>query len=47
MRIDTGSFAGFEGIFEERAGQVRVVILLDLLGQRARMVMAAREIGAG
>ena len=46
VRIDTGPFAGFEGIFEARAGQDRVVILLDLLGQRARMVVAVGELGA-
>ena len=45
VRIDTGPFAGLEGIFEARAGQDRVVILLDLLGQRARTVVAAGEIG--
>jgi len=45
VRIDTGPFAGFEGIFEAKAGEDRVVILLDLLGQRARTVVAAGEIG--
>jgi transcriptional antiterminator RfaH len=45
VRIDTGPFAGFEGIFEARAGQDRVVILLDLLGQRARTIVSAGELG--
>ena len=47
MCIYTGPFAGFEGIFEARAGQDRVVILLDVLGQRARTMVAAGELGAG
>ena len=46
VRINTGPFAGLEGIFEARAGQDRVVILLELLGQRARMWLAAEEVGA-
>ena len=45
VRIDTGPFAGLEGIFEARVGQDRVLILLDLLGQRARTSLAADEIG--
>lgn len=46
VRIASGAFAGLEGIFEARAGQDRVVILLDLLGQRARTVVAAGDVGA-
>jgi transcriptional antiterminator RfaH len=45
VRIDTGPFAGLDGIFEARVAQDRVVILLDLLGQQARTVVTAGEIG--
>jgi transcriptional antiterminator RfaH len=45
VRIETGPFAGFEGIFEAKAGDDRVVILLDLLGQRARTIVSAGELG--
>ena len=45
VSIDTGPFAGFEGIFEGKTGEDRVGILLDLLRQRARTVVAAGEIG--
>lgn len=40
VRIQTGAFAGIEGIFEAHSGQDRVIVLFELLGQQARTEIA-------
>jgi transcriptional antiterminator RfaH len=42
--IRAGAFAGIEGIFEARSGQERVVVLLELLGQKVRTEVAIGEL---
>ncbi len=37
LRIAEGSMAGYEGIFLARSGKDRVVVLLDIMGQQARV----------
>jgi transcriptional antiterminator RfaH len=37
VRIISGSFEGLEGVFERRTGAERVTVLLNLLGQNARV----------
>lgn len=44
LRIASGVLAGLEGVFEARSGQDRVIILLELLGQRARTEVSQDEI---
>ena len=44
VRIQTGPFAGIEGIFEAQTGQERVVVLLELLGQKVRAEVALGEL---
>ncbi len=42
LRIAEGAFAGYDGIFLARSGRDRVVVLLDIMGQQARV-----ELGEG
>lgn len=42
VRITNGPFEGLEGVFERKVGVERVVVLLDLLGQRASVHVPAR-----
>ena len=44
VRIQTGPFAGIEGIFEAQTGQERVIVLLELLGQKVRAEVAVGEL---
>ena len=44
VRIQSGAFAGIEGIFEIRSGQDRVIVLLELLGQKARTEVSIEEL---
>ena len=44
VRIQTGAFAGLEGVFEARAGRDRVIVLFELLGQKARTEIAIEEL---
>ena len=44
VRITQGSFAGYEGIFQAASGRDRVTVLLDILGRRARTVVASDSI---
>jgi len=44
VRVTTGPFDGLEGIFERAAGSERVVVLLTLLGQDARVRVPASSI---
>lgn len=44
VRIDSGTFEGIEGVFEARTGRDRVIVLLDLLGQRTRTEVSLEEI---
>lgn len=37
VHIATGAFQGFDAVFERHAGRERVVVLLNLLGQSARV----------
>jgi transcriptional antiterminator RfaH len=41
VRIRTGPFDGLEGVFEREAGSDRVIVLLQLLGQAARVRLPA------
>jgi transcriptional antiterminator RfaH len=41
VRLESGPFEGFEGIFEREAGADRVVVLLNLLGQDAHVRVPA------
>src|SRR5471032_3356616 len=47
VRISTGAFDGFEGIFQRAAGDDRVVVLLSLLGHDTRVQVPARCIQSG
>lgn len=40
VQVTAGPFDGFEGVFEREVGAERVVILLNLLGQTARVQVA-------
>jgi transcriptional antiterminator RfaH len=44
VRIQSGAFAGIEGVFEARSGKDRVIVLFELLGQRARTEIAFEEL---
>ena len=44
VHIKTGPFAGIEGIFEAQTGQERVIVLLELLGQKVRAEVAIGEL---
>jgi transcriptional antiterminator RfaH len=45
VKIATGPFNGLEGVFERAAGADRVVVLLELLGQQARVKVPTASIG--
>ena len=42
--IQSGAFAGIEGVFEAHSGQDRVIVLFELLGQHARTEIAVEEL---
>lgn len=44
VRVLTGGFAGYEGIFLARTSRDRVVILLDLLGKFTRATINVRDL---
>jgi transcriptional antiterminator RfaH len=44
VRIQSGAFAGIEGVFEVRSGKDRVIVLFELLGQQARTEVAIEEL---
>ena len=44
VRVQSGAFAGLEGVFEARSGQDRVIVLFELLGQKARTLIAVDEL---
>jgi len=44
VRITSGAFAGFEGIFESEDANDRVVVLLGLLGREARIRISAGRV---
>jgi transcriptional antiterminator RfaH len=46
VRIEDGSFAGLEGVFERAEGAGRVVVLLTLLGQERQVHLSAEMVGA-
>lgn len=45
VRVEEGPLAGYEGIFLARSGRDRVVVLLDILGRKARLELDARALG--
>lgn len=47
VRIRMGPFEGLEGVFERESGADRVIVLLTLLGQEARMRIPARFVVPG
>jgi len=47
VRINAGPFRGLEGVFEGKTGPDRVIVLLDLLGQRARIRMCSGHVVPG
>jgi transcriptional antiterminator RfaH len=47
VRITTGPFGGLDGVFEREAGSARVVVLLSLLGQDARVRIRADFVAPG
>jgi transcriptional antiterminator RfaH len=44
VRVIGGPFEGLEGVFEQRAGAERVVVLLTLLGQHARVRLQTHHV---
>lgn len=44
VRVSSGPFDGLEGVFEREAGADRVVVLLKLLGQNARVCVPVDSI---
>ena len=44
VRINSGAFAGIEGVFEARSGRDRVVVLLNILGQQAQAFVPIEEL---
>ena len=46
VAITAGPFEGLQGIFENNSGEERVAILLDVLGQARRVVLARANIAA-
>ena len=44
VRIQSGAFAGIEGVFQARSGRDRVIVLFELLGQQARTEIAIEEL---
>ncbi len=44
LRIADGAFAGYEGIFLARSGRDRVVVLLEIMGQQARVELGEGEV---
>ncbi len=44
VRIQTGAFAGIEGVFEAHSGRDRVIVLFELLGQQTRTEIAIEEL---
>jgi len=46
VRVVAGAFQGFDGIFERAAGEDRVVILLQLLGERTPVQLESHAVVA-
>lgn len=44
VRIESGPLSGMQGLFEREAGEDRVMILLNLLGQCARVLVSMHSI---
>jgi hypothetical protein len=44
VRVESGSLAGLEGVFQRHLGVHKVVVLLDLLGQSARVCLMTDDI---
>jgi transcriptional antiterminator RfaH len=44
VRIQTGPFAGIEAIFEAQSGRDRVIVLMELLGQKVRADVVVGEL---
>ena len=47
VRITEGSLAGYEAVFLAKSGRDRVVLLLEILGQRTRALVDADSIEKG
>ena len=45
VSIESGVFAGLNGVFTQRSGHDRVTVLLDILGQQAQASIPIAEIG--
>jgi transcriptional antiterminator RfaH len=46
VRVVGGAFEGLQGVFQRESGGQQVIVLLDLLGQSARVCLAANDIVA-
>jgi transcriptional antiterminator RfaH len=46
VAITAGPFEGLQGVFETNSGEERVAILLDVLGQARRVVLARANVAA-
>ena len=44
VHIKSGAFAGVDAIFESRSAKDRVIVLLEILGQRAQAVLPIEEL---
>ena len=44
VTIKSGVFAGLSGVFAQRSGKDRVVVLLEILGQQAQAAIALAEL---
>jgi transcriptional antiterminator RfaH len=44
VRIQTGAFAGIDAIFEAQSGRDRIIVLMELLGQKVRAEVAIGEL---
>ena len=44
LRINTAPLAGYEGIFDSRSGEDRVIILLDIMQQTQRLELSEQMI---
>lgn len=45
VMVDDGPFKGLKGIFQSYAGDERVIVLLNMLSQEARVLASVRSIG--
>ena len=44
VHIKSGAFAGLDAVFEQRSGKDRVLVMLEILGQKAQATIPLAEL---